>query len=237
MPVQLSSVYQDALALAIELHGNQTRKGSDIPYISHLLAVSATVLEYGGTEEEAIAALLHDAVEDAGGAEVKKRIAEQFGDNVARIVEACSDDSQPLGHTKRPWRIRKNHHIEQLRKAPSSVLLITAADKLHNARSLMSDYRQLGDAVWDRFNAEPEDILWYYRTVMEALDKGDVRAHKADGDDPPTVVTDLDRLLDELEVAVEDLHLDVQLAATQALYQDLLEGGNLDGLLGPLEMT
>jgi GTP pyrophosphokinase len=237
VPIQLTSAYQDALALAIELHGNQTRKGTDTPYLAHLLAVSATVLEYGGTEDEAIAALLHDAVEDAGGAETRKRIANQFGDNVASIVDGCSDDSQPLGHKKRPWRIRKNHHIEQLRKASPPVLLVTAADKLHNARSLMADYRQLGDAVWDRFNAEPEDILWYYRTVMEALDKGDVRAHKADGDDPPTVVTDLDRLLDELEVAVEDLHLDVQLAATQALYQDLLEGGNLDGLLGPLEMT
>jgi (p)ppGpp synthase/HD superfamily hydrolase len=235
MPVQLTSAYQDALALAIELHGSQTRKGTDIPYLSHLLAVSATVLEYGGTEEEAIAALLHDAIEDAGGAEVKKRIADQFGTNVADIVAACSDDSPPAGHKKRPWRIRKNHHIEQLRKASPSILLITAADKLHNARSLMADYRQLGDAVWDRFNAKPEDILWYYRSVVEALDKGDVRAHRADGDDPPVSVTDLDRLLDELEVAVEDLHLDVQLAATQALYQELFEEGALDGLLGPIE--
>ena len=235
MPVQLSSAYQHALALAIELHGNQARKGTDIPYLSHLLAVSATVLEYGGTEEEAIAALLHDAVEDAGGPEVTTRIADQFGDNVAHIVEACSDDSPPLGHKKRPWRIRKNHHIEQLRKAPPSVLLITAADKLHNARSLMADYRQLGDAIWDRFNAGPEDILWYYRSVMEALDKGDERAHKADGDDPPTVVTDLDKLLDELEVAVEDLHLDVELATTAALYEELLEHGALDGLLGPVD--
>jgi (p)ppGpp synthase/HD superfamily hydrolase len=235
MPVQLTSAYQDALALAIQLHGNQARKGTGVPYLSHLLAVSATVLEYGGSEEEAIAALLHDSVEDAGGDATRKRIAEQFGEKVARIVDACSDDSPPAGHKKRPWRIRKNHHIEQLKKASPEALRITAADKLHNARSLMADYRQIGDAVWERFNAEPEDILWYYRAVTEALDRGDVRVHKADGDDPPTVVSDLDRLLDELEVAVEDLHLDVQLAATQALYQEMLANDAFIDLLGPID--
>ena len=139
MPVQLTAAYRDALDFAIRLHGGQTRKGTDIPFISHVLAVSATVLEFGGTQEEAIAALLHDAVEDAGGHATRQQIAEQFGESVADIVDGCSDDSPAPGEPKRPWIERKTQHLEHVSRASRSVALVTAADKLHNARALVAD--------------------------------------------------------------------------------------------------
>jgi (p)ppGpp synthase/HD superfamily hydrolase len=234
MPVQLTATYRDALEYAIELHAGQTRKGTDIPYISHVLAVSATVLEFGGTEEEAIAALLHDAVEDAGGQATRAQIAERFGEAVAQIVDGCSDDSPEIGGQKKPWRIRKNAHIAHLKKASSSVSLVTAADKLHNARALASDFRYLGDALWDRFNASREDILWYYGAVVDVLDAGDVRLHDR-MPDGTTTLTDLDRLIDELEVAVEDLIVDVGLMTMQSAFEDALQENALD-FFGPIDM-
>jgi len=234
MPVQLTSAYQDALDFAIQLHAGQTRKGTEIPYISHVLAVSATVLEFGGTEEEAIAALLHDAVEDAGGQTTRKEIAGRFSESIALIVDGCSDDSPEAGGKKKPWRIRKNAHIDHLKKASPSVLLVTAADKLHNARALATDFRYLGDALWDRFNASREDILWYYGAIVDALDAGDARLHKRHPDSTGTI-TDLDRLIDELEVAVEDLIVDVGLMTMQAAFEDSLQEDALD-YFGPLDM-
>ena len=233
MPVQLTSAYQDALGFAIQLHAGQTRKGTDIPYISHLLAVSATVLEFGGTEAEAIAALLHDAVEDSGGLATRTEIAKRFGESVARTVDGCSDDSPEAGGKKKPWRIRKNAHIAHLKKAPPSVLMVTAADKLHNIRAIATDYRYLGDALWDRFNASRDDTLWYYGAVVDALDAGDARLN--DRDPNGEAKTKLERLVDELEIAVEDLIVDVGLMSMQSVFEDVLEEGPLD-FFGPLDM-
>src|SRR6478609_795841 len=205
MPVQLTSAYQDALGFAIQLHAGQTRKGTDIPYISHLLAVSATVLEFGGTEEEAIAALLHDAVEDAGGSGTRAEIADKFGEPVAQVVEECSDDSPEPGAQKRPWRVRKEAHIKHIEKASAPVLLVTAADKLHNARAIAADHRELGNSLWARFNAPPEDILWYYRAMVSAL-------KTAFANIPSAVKVEhagmrgLRHLINELEVTVRHLH-------------------------------
>jgi hypothetical protein len=234
MAVQLTAAYQDALGYAIRLHAGQTRKGTDIPYISHLLAVSATVLEFGGTEDEAIAALLHDAIEDAGGHAARAQIAERFGERVAQIVDGCSDDSPEAGGKKKPWRVRKNAHVNHLKKASSSVLLVTAADKLHNVRAIATDFRYLGDALWDRFNATPDDILWYYGAVIDALDSGDGRLHDRMPDGAMTI-TDLDRLIDELEVAVEDLTIDVGVLELESAFQDALQDDVLD-FFGPLDM-
>ncbi|MEZ5102526.1 MAG: HD domain-containing protein [Thermoleophilia bacterium] len=155
-----------ALAFALEAHGEQVRKGTDVPYVSHLLAVAGLVLEDGGGEEDAIAALLHDAVEDAGGQATLARIRREFGEGVARVVEACSDaDVLP----KPPWRGRKEAYLARLETAPDEVLRVSLADKLHNARSIVADRRALGEAIWDRFNAPRADQLWYYRALADVF--------------------------------------------------------------------
>jgi (p)ppGpp synthase/HD superfamily hydrolase len=164
----LGDRFDDALVYAARLHRTQVRKSSGVPYVSHLLAVASLVLEEGGDEDEAIAALLHDAVEDQGGRPRLEEIRGHFGDRVAEIVEGCSDtDQQP----KPPWRLRKEAFIARLGDPATSesVLRVAAADKLHNARSVLADRRSLGDAVWDRFNAERDEQLWYYRAVVEVL--------------------------------------------------------------------
>ena len=141
--------FEDALRYAARTHARQWRKGTTIPYITHLLAVAAIVGEHGGTETEVIAALLHDAVEDQGGAPRLQEIRERFGDEVAAIVQECSDtDRTP----KPPWRERKEAYIEHLAGAAPSARLVSAADKLHNARAILADYRERGDALWSRFN-------------------------------------------------------------------------------------
>lgn len=166
---QLTSRFDDALQFASELHRKQTRKGSPVPYISHLLIVAGTVLDDGGTEDEAIAALLHDAVEDQGGKAVAERIRERFGDRVAEVVLACSDaDTMP----KPPWRERKDAYIAHLSDADESTRRVAAADKLHNVRSTLRDYADLGDELWDRFNGGKEGTLWFYRAMVDALREG-----------------------------------------------------------------
>lgn len=158
----------EAARLAARLHAKQTRKGSGTPYVSHLFGVSALVLEHGGTPDEAIAALLHDAVEDQGGAPTLRLIRSRFGDNVADIVEACSDtDKQP----KPPWKERKVSHLRHLEHAPKPVLLVAAADKLHNARTILADMRALGLKVFDRFNKDAgrAGTLWYYRQMVRVF--------------------------------------------------------------------
>ena len=151
----------DAAALAFQIHADQLRKGTDIPYVSHLLAVAALVLEHGGDEGQACAALLHDAVED-GGAAWETVIAERFGSRVAGIVRACTDaDTQP----KPPWRARKEAYLAHLETAPPDALLVSAADKLHNARAIAADLRAHGQAVFNRFNAGREGTLWYYEAL------------------------------------------------------------------------
>ncbi len=158
----------DAFAFAHELHAEQRRKGTVIPYLAHLMAVSAIVLEHGGDEDEAIAALLHDAVEDQGGAPTLAVIRERFGSRVEEIVAGCTDaDSMP----KPPWRARKEAYVAHIADAPVSVRLVSAADKLHNARAILGDSRsrEIGDAVWNRFNVGPVDIGWYYRALADAF--------------------------------------------------------------------
>jgi (p)ppGpp synthase/HD superfamily hydrolase len=141
------------------LHWGQTRKSTPVPYIGHLLGVASLVVENGGTEDEVIAALLHDAVEDQGGAETLATIRRRFGDAVADIVDACSDTDQ---HPKPPWHQRKQDYIDHLRTAPEGVLRVSAADKLHNARAILSDLRQVGEAVFGRFSVPMGGTLAYY---------------------------------------------------------------------------
>ena len=166
MPL-LTERYDRALVYAHQLHRSQTRKGSEIPYIAHVLAVSSIALEYGANEDEAIAALLHDAVEDCGGAPVLDSIRNQFGQTVATIVDACSDTQIS---PKPPWRQRKERYIEHLRQASTSVCLVSASDKLHNVRSLLMDRRKIGESLWERFRGGREGTLWYYRAVASVLE-------------------------------------------------------------------
>jgi GTP pyrophosphokinase len=183
----LSERFADALVYATGLHAGQVRKGSGVPYIAHLLAVTALVLEYGGDEDTAIAALLHDAVEDQGGAATRAAIAARFGEPVAVIVDGCSDtDVVP----KPPWQARKEAYIAHVAGAPPAVLLVSASDKLHNARSILADYRQVGEALWDRFTGSRAGTLWYYRALVTAY-----RQTAA----PPALVDELDRTVTELE--------------------------------------
>ena len=163
----LSDRFEKALVWATRLHAEQERKGSGVPYISHLLAVAASALEHGADEDQAIAALLHDAVEDQGGVETLSQIVQRFGPRVARIVEGCSDTLS--SHPKPPWRERKEAYIAHLREASASVRLVSACDKLHNARSILRDLAAIGDEFWGRFTASEEESLWYYRSVVEAL--------------------------------------------------------------------
>ncbi len=153
----------EALAFAVARHGAQVRKGTAIPYVTHLMAVSALVGEAGGGEDEMIAALLHDVVEDAGGAPVLAEIRERFGGTVADIVEGCTDDDS--GGEKAPWLERKRAYLAHLVTAPLPVLRVSCADKLHNARSIARDLRDHGPAVFKRFRADREGTLWYYRSL------------------------------------------------------------------------
>lgn len=188
--MKLSERFTEALTFATQLHANQTRKGSGVPYITHLLGVASIALDYGANEEEAIAALLHDAIEDQGGAATREEIRRRFGDTVTEIVEGCTDsDTTP----KPPWRQRKEAYIAHIPTASDSVCLVSAADKLHNARSILKDYRQLGEDLWQRFQGGKEGTLWYYRAL--------VRAFRTQGSTP--IVEELDRVVSELERLVK----------------------------------
>ena len=153
----------EAAELAFRLHAGQRRKGTSIPYIAHLMAVAALVLEHGGDEDQAIAALLHDAIEDCGP-EHEAVIAARFGPRVAGIVRACTD-AEVL--PKPPWRARKEAYIAHLDHAPREALLVSACDKLHNARAILADLRAEGPSVFDRFRGGREGTLWYYATLAE----------------------------------------------------------------------
>lgn len=165
----LSERFKDALWRATDLHANQSRKGSGVPYVAHLLGVASLVLEYGGTEDEAIAALLHDAVEDQGGQRTREMIADKYGETIAQIVDGCTDsDTIP----KPPWRERKEAYIAHIATASPSVLLVSACDKLYNARSILADYRVMGEEIWERFKGGKKDgTLWYYQALVEAYKK------------------------------------------------------------------
>jgi GTP pyrophosphokinase len=182
----LTSRFEDALIYATRLHAAQVRKATAVPYVAHLLGVAAIVLENGGDEDEAIAALLHDAVEDQGGAATRDEIRRRFGERATAIVDGCTDtDVTP----KPPWRARKEAYIAHVRHADRSVRLVSAADKLYNVRSLARDYRQLGEELWARFNGGRDGTLWYYRGLVDAF--------RAAGSTP--LVEELARTVDELE--------------------------------------
>jgi (p)ppGpp synthase/HD superfamily hydrolase len=160
-----------AVSYACELHAGQARKGTTIPYASHLMAVAGLVMEQGGNEDETIAGVLHDAIEDQNhDGSVPGQIERRFGRRVRELVEACSDSKGPR---KGPWRARKKRYLRHLGHARPGALLISAADKLHNARALLADYRQFGDKLWKRFTVGRDDQLWYYGALVAALRRAD----------------------------------------------------------------
>jgi GTP pyrophosphokinase len=188
-------------------HDGKVRKCTDIPYVSHVMAVAAIALEHGGTETEAIAALLHDAVEDAGGPRTRERVARDFGEEVAAIVDGCTDDAPDEGQDKRPWAERKREYIAHVADASASVLLVSAADKLHNARAILDDFRHEGDSVWSRFNASGGEILWYYTSLISAFrDRIAILAGSSECPDKPQ--SDLDSLIDNLARIVMELRME-----------------------------
>jgi (p)ppGpp synthase/HD superfamily hydrolase len=168
-PTFLTSRFEAAVIYALHVHGGQTRKGTSIPYVSHLLSVAGLVLEQKGADEDlAIAALLHDAVEDQGGTERLADIRGRFGDRVAAIVKSCGDSETSSRAEKKPWRARKECYLDHLRIQPDEgALLVSAADKLHNARAILADYRTHGEQLWSRFNSGRDDQLWYHRSLVE----------------------------------------------------------------------
>jgi (p)ppGpp synthase/HD superfamily hydrolase len=184
---KLTTRFDEALSYASALHRTQERKGSGIPYVGHLLSVASLVIEGGGTEDQAIAGLLHDAVEDQGGAPTLAVIRERFGDGVARIVEECSDTDQV---PKPPWKQRKQQYVDHLVYASKETILVSLADKLDNARAILRDYRTDGPALWDRFSQnDPKEHLWYYRSLLNIYQRAD----------DTWLVAELERVLDELE--------------------------------------
>jgi (p)ppGpp synthase/HD superfamily hydrolase len=161
---RLGPRFERALLFATRKHASQTRKGSGVPYISHLLRVAGIVLEAGGDEDLAIAALLHDVAEDCGGVPMLNQVRRRFGKRVAHIVEGCSD---AFTTPKPSWRERKEPYIRHLRTADADTRLVSVADKLHNARSIVSDYRELGEQIWEWFQGKREGTLWYYRALLD----------------------------------------------------------------------
>ena len=188
-PLQLSQDFRDALAFAAEAHDGQGRKGTDVPYVAHLLGVTAIVLEHGGNEEQAIAALLHDAIEDQGGDRMRRKIRERFGDRVTRMVDDCTD-AEVI--PKPPWKERKLTYLAHIPGVDADSLLVAMADKLHNATAIVRDLRREGPTVFDRFKGERDGTLWYYRALVEAF-----TARRPEGG--------AGELLEELRHAVDEL--------------------------------
>ncbi len=155
-----------ALALAVEAHTGQTRKGTATPYIAHPMGVASIALEHGADEEQAMAALLHDAVED-GGAHYAQRIRELFGDRVADIVLGCTDGVPDAAGHKPPWKERKERYLAHLQHASDDVLLVSGSDKLHNARAIVEDLLRIGPVVFERFSASKDQTLWYYESLAQ----------------------------------------------------------------------
>jgi (p)ppGpp synthase/HD superfamily hydrolase len=185
---QYSARLVEALGVAARLHAAQRRKATEVPYLSHLLGTCSIALDYGADEDEAIAALLHDAIEDVEPVETARAAVVGFGARVLSIVHGCTDTDQ---HPKPPWHARKQAYIDHLADAEASVLLVSAADKLHNARSVVADLRRHGNAAWDRFTGGREGSLWYYRALVEAFRANP--AHHA------SLVDELDRSVADME--------------------------------------
>jgi (p)ppGpp synthase/HD superfamily hydrolase len=184
--IKLGPRFLRAFVFAAEKHKKQTRKASTIPYIAHLMGVASLVLEAGGDEDMAIAALLHDVIEDCGGAPMLTQVRRRFGNRVASIVDGCTDADT---HPKPPWRERKEKYIARLRQEDTKTRLVSAADKLNNVRSILSDYRASGESVWSRFNGGRDGTLWYYRTLRDEFLR----------DKPNRVTRDLALAVSELE--------------------------------------
>lgn len=188
----LGTNFESALSFTIELHGDQVRKGGEeVPYLGHLLGVCSLVIEAGGDAEQAIAALLHDAAEDQGGRDTLELIRRRFGDRVADIVDACTDTFED---PKPPWRQRKTAYLDEVGSKPADALLVICADKLYNARSIVRDYRRMGNEVFERFTPAAEDMLWYYRSLADALRRSGLESW---------LVDELERTVGEMEEAVE----------------------------------
>jgi len=164
--MKLSEKFEEALVYATRLHCNQTRKKTGIPYVAHILGVTAIAMQYGANETEAIGALLHDTVEDCGGAERLRDIQEKFGDEVAHIVDGCTDTDQT---PKPPWLERKNAYVAHLKESDSATRLVSAADKLHNTRAILADLRRHGPSVFEKFAGKKDGTLWYYRALVTAF--------------------------------------------------------------------
>lgn len=161
--------FESALVYANQVHHGQQRKGTGIPYMAHILGVAAIAMEYGASDDEAIGALLHDAAEDGGGEARLAEIRARFGDAVADIVFGCSDSLVEHPEDKLPWRERKEQYLAHIGVASASVCLVSAADKLHNVRAIVRDFRINGDEVWQRFQGRRDGTLWYYDAVADAL--------------------------------------------------------------------
>lgn len=186
----LSDDFIDALAFAADVHRTQTRKGGDIPYLGHLLSVAGLVIEAGGSEAQAAAALLHDAAEDQGGVEMLSRIEAAFGPEVAGIVSECSDTFET---PKPPWRLRKQTYVEHLGSASDGALLVSMADKLDNARAMLRDLRSVGPVLWQRFSvSDPSEHMWYYRSLLAVYES---RSSSWLVDELRRVLDDMDQLI------------------------------------------
>jgi len=192
--VKLGPRFHRAFWFAAEKHAGQTRKASTIPYLAHLMGVASLVLEFGGDEDMAIAALLHDVVEDCGGAPMLKEVRRKFGPRVAKIVAGCTDSG---ADPKPPWRERKDYYLRHLKTVDAETRLVSAADKLNNVRSILSDYREVGELIWARFNGGREGTLWYYRVLLEEFSRRKPN-----------------RLIREFELAVKELEACAKLDAT-----------------------
>jgi len=200
----LSIRFDHALLFAAQVHRNQERKKSGVPYISHLLGVAAIVLDYGGDEDMGIAALLHDAAEDHGGKAMLAVISQMFGPRVAKIVDGCTDSYGDEGKNKPKWYPRKLRYIRRMRHEDADTRFVSAADKLYNARAVLRDVRQYGDSAFGSFSAPKAKVLWYYRSL--------VREYRAAG-----VTHQLKPLLDDYDRVVTELeHLALVSAAGKA---------------------
>ena len=188
--IKLGPRFLRAFQFAAEKHAGQTRKASTIPYIAHLMGVASLVLEGGGDEDLTIAALLHDVVEDCGGAPMLKEVRRRFGKRVADVVDGCTDsDTDP----KPPWRERKENYLRHLQRADAGTRMVSAADKLNNVRSILADYREIGESVWARFHGGREGTLWYYRALRDEFRRG--KGNR--------ITRDYELAFNELEKAVE----------------------------------
>ncbi len=187
-PPKLGLRLQRAFRYAAEKHEGQARKGTAVPYLSHLMAVTSLVLEAGGDEDMAIAALLHDVVEDCGGMPRLREIRRQFGVRVAKIVEGCTDS---FGEPKPEWVERKKGYLREVKHADADTRLVSASDKLHNVRTILTDYRKDGEGIWKRFSGKKDGTLWYYRALSDEY------ARK-----PNRITRELEIVVSELERAV-----------------------------------